>query len=111
MKTHITATRHGGTHARIKQALAEALGPELDLDAGPAARDAFVRGNFEADLAGYSIEVDKILEEIASVAVARLTPIRQERDRIHQEAATFAQEQIDRLPRRDHLIYGPVGIE
>jgi hypothetical protein len=110
-RTVIQGTRHGSTASRVRAALADALRVELSLDESDTARQAFVGAQMGDRVVEYGEAADELLDELADRCVMQIRPLQQARDKLHQEAADWERRRFDKLPRRDHLNYGPVPVE
>jgi hypothetical protein len=95
----MTMTRHAGPYTRVRDALEDALAPELAIDNSGHARESIEAAGLGNRAERYGDEVDLFLDELASKALAQYRPLAQERDQIHQAANDGERDRLARAHR------------
>lgn len=103
----IVATSHGGPHEKVRRSLEAAL-DSLRLDPSQHARQAMAEAGLGDRVVEYGRELDKLLDGLATHAVAQSRTLIAERDRIHSAANAHARDDLATRPRVDGLVRGPV---
>jgi hypothetical protein len=104
-----TATDYGGPEVRVRRAIEQALGSELQIDAREGATEALIAAGLGDRVARYYRELDRFFASMAGAVVAQSKPLSNEVGAIHETAAQHERERLERAPRISGLVRGPVA--